>query len=555
MKVRRMATACRLLLSLTIFSVSQAGVAQSAQAGDQLAAITAACTADAQKLCAGVPSGGGRIVACLKQHKDQLSDSCRQAAGLPPNQASAPKASAPSAPATPSSSAAGSVSSPANPPANKAQATPVGPASSSAASMKTLKGSSGGTIVYGPVPGQQTYQTVLSVMLKRVESDYSDRPQMGSMLQSRNANFWEGFFTFANKKQTGNTPMTGAVIIYAPQSGTSGGATLIDTTANFPKSANSMLQTLVQTIQSGAQSAQNTPQNTPRTGGSAPATASGPAAASAAASGPPQQLVPYVFPDKTAAISLPANWKPTDAKMGDVKASGPNGESLRFGFVIEALDPNLPSSRTLGGGRSGSFVLLPFNEDPAKMYQDALNQLSQKQRLPTITFTAKTVNDQHAPQGKNVIMQGTETTSNGLPPVEVIIQLLVSPENQMGFEIKIFQISAPDAVFKQELPTLNAIFPTYTGNEKLISQIATANTKVVMQAANNTIAFEQNLEDSSDRMTQGMSDFLRGQSVLVDNSTGQHYRGPDDLASALQNADPNRFQTLSPGQYLSGVDY
>jgi hypothetical protein len=52
-----------------------------------------------------------------------------------------------------------------------------------------------------------------------------------------------------------------------------------------------------------------------------------------------------------------------------------------------------------------------------------------------------------------------------------------------------------------------------------------------------------------------MSDYLRGESVVVDNDTGTHYRGPDHLASALSNANPNRFQTLSTGQYISGVDF
>jgi hypothetical protein len=45
-----------------------------------LAALRAGCADDAQKLCAGVPSGGGRILACLKAHKDQLSTQCKQAA-------------------------------------------------------------------------------------------------------------------------------------------------------------------------------------------------------------------------------------------------------------------------------------------------------------------------------------------------------------------------------------------------------------------------------------------------------------------------------------------
>ena len=74
--------------SLTLLLVvSAAASAQFAQAQDQqkLAAIRAACTADAQKLCAGVQPGGGRIVACLKEHKDELSDQCKQAAGLATN--------------------------------------------------------------------------------------------------------------------------------------------------------------------------------------------------------------------------------------------------------------------------------------------------------------------------------------------------------------------------------------------------------------------------------------------------------------------------------------
>jgi len=44
-----------------------------------MAEARAACGTDIQKLCAGVQPGGGRILACLKQHKDQVSDGCKQA--------------------------------------------------------------------------------------------------------------------------------------------------------------------------------------------------------------------------------------------------------------------------------------------------------------------------------------------------------------------------------------------------------------------------------------------------------------------------------------------
>jgi len=80
----------RLILLVVVCAAAQSALPQ-----DQLAAIRAACAEDAQKMCAGVQSGGGRIVACLKEHKDSLSDRCKKAAGLPadPSSSSAPSAS------------------------------------------------------------------------------------------------------------------------------------------------------------------------------------------------------------------------------------------------------------------------------------------------------------------------------------------------------------------------------------------------------------------------------------------------------------------------------
>jgi hypothetical protein len=46
---------------------------------ETIAALHAACDADIQKLCPGIQPGGGRILACLKQNKDAVSDACKQA--------------------------------------------------------------------------------------------------------------------------------------------------------------------------------------------------------------------------------------------------------------------------------------------------------------------------------------------------------------------------------------------------------------------------------------------------------------------------------------------
>jgi len=44
---------------------------------DRMQEIRAACEQDAQKFCAGVQPGGGRLVRCLRQHENDLSEACR----------------------------------------------------------------------------------------------------------------------------------------------------------------------------------------------------------------------------------------------------------------------------------------------------------------------------------------------------------------------------------------------------------------------------------------------------------------------------------------------
>ncbi len=37
-----------------------------------------ACRADVEKLCAGIPPGGGRVLSCLKANEAQVSPACKQ---------------------------------------------------------------------------------------------------------------------------------------------------------------------------------------------------------------------------------------------------------------------------------------------------------------------------------------------------------------------------------------------------------------------------------------------------------------------------------------------
>ena len=61
------------LISAAVFvSFSSAAFAQDVQPH------RGACRADAEKLCAGIEHGGGRILNCLAAQKEKLSDDCRK---------------------------------------------------------------------------------------------------------------------------------------------------------------------------------------------------------------------------------------------------------------------------------------------------------------------------------------------------------------------------------------------------------------------------------------------------------------------------------------------
>ena len=68
-----------LLGCLGLAAGAQAQDAPSAPAMPPAPSAREACKADYQKLCPGVPHGGGRILECLNSHKGELTTACQEA--------------------------------------------------------------------------------------------------------------------------------------------------------------------------------------------------------------------------------------------------------------------------------------------------------------------------------------------------------------------------------------------------------------------------------------------------------------------------------------------
>ena len=71
MRIRHFAIASALSLAALVSAAPNA-LAQQAEAMKY-------CKADVARLCPGVQMGGGRIIACLKEHKEEMSIGCGKA--------------------------------------------------------------------------------------------------------------------------------------------------------------------------------------------------------------------------------------------------------------------------------------------------------------------------------------------------------------------------------------------------------------------------------------------------------------------------------------------
>jgi hypothetical protein len=415
--------------------------------------------------------------------------------------------------------------------------------------IKTIANPGGGTVYLGVLAGQPTPEDAMGKVMQRVTALCGDRPQLGKLDKDTTGQILAGFFTVTGKNQDGK-PMEGLAIVYAPKTGTAGGAVLLDDADRFPTTVNSMFTTLKQALGAPASSS-----STQVSAGGSKVSATATSLSSAGGSGAPaptapaQPLQPAVFPDGTGVIGLPAGWQMVQAKMGDVTATGPHGEKLRFGLTIPVMGNS-------SGAAPGNFVAIPYGTDPASAFQAALSQLSQKARKQPPDIDISKVQEIPLQGGKNEMLYGDIDVHDGQGKQYLVAQMIsTTPQVAGAWQITLFIIYGPAQTMGQEGSTIAAIFPSYNRNSKLVNTTVNAQIQQGIQQTNQFVSTVGQYMDSSDRMTAGMSNILRDQTVVVDTQTGGHATTSDALAGALINANPSRFQSVSPSGYISGIDY
>ncbi|HZS62705.1 MAG TPA: hypothetical protein VFA43_25825 [Gemmatimonadaceae bacterium] len=372
------------------------------------------------------------------------------------------------------------------------------------AQVKTIDNPGGGRIYLGALAGQPTPQEAFGKTLHQVSLLCGDRPRLGQLVQNKTGELLAGFFTVTGKNQDGK-PMAGMALVYAPKTGSAGGAVLMDNADRFPSTVNSMFARLKQELMAGP--------------AAKPTTRAIPTKSAA----PAQPLQRFVFTDGTGVINLPAGWQTQNARMGDVTATGPNGEHLRFGWTIPVM---------------GNAI--PYGTDAATTYKNAVAMMARKSGKPVPQIDVTSVQEIPMQGGKNNFVYGH------LNQQYFVAQMIsTTPQVMNAWQITLFQITGPDQAMADERATIALIFPNYSRNSRQVNAIANAQIQQGIEETNQFVGTVGRYIDASDRMAAGMSDMLREQTVIMDTA----------LAGALIDANPNRFQAVPTSGYIRGIDY
>jgi hypothetical protein len=354
--------------------------------------------------------------------------------------------------------------------------------------------------------------------------------------------------------------MTGLALVAVTASGPGKGAVLSDQSSRFGTTVGDMLQQMEQVapgasattamVSSGATGPSPA---TPTTTATAAPKSAAPTAASTAAATPIGPLHATAFPDGSGTVGLPDGWKIVGAHAGEVIAQGPAPAQLHFDFQVPAYDP----SRITASGRfqiGKASHAIAYDADIVTKFNLITTQNAQSQHKAPPTVKLLTTR----PMGteSNLIVDDV-TPSDGSAPFRAYTQIFVSALSPAGtYSLTMYQVLLPQNLSNdQDNAAVKALFGSYqVDTQRSMSEIAGANAQN-QAIVNGYIANSQRAADAQQRSFAADDYALLGNTVVRDRDFSEHGLVSDNLADALTQADPNRFQEVPPSQYIKGVDY
>ena len=459
--------------------------------------------------------------------------------------------------------------------------------------LTTLHPSHGGQIVYGEVPGAATQPVAMARLLRNIQVQCGERPQVGRVFQFRGTRSVGVFFTVTSHPQ-GNQRVAGLVIASATGPGEVEAALLTDDAGRFGKTVNPMIKELFGVWHPDA--------------GVPPAAPAGPAAPAAGGSVPVLHQV--ALPDRTASVGIPAGWQ-VDPKSGGggILLHGPRGEVVILNSMFLAQDPNgsaYRNSQRMGMRPLRGTVVFPANADLVRNISQVIQLLARSNGFVPASLKVDFAEPVAPPpgssfQGERAVLATGQIDPDGKGPQRMFRVLCAAPPDPYGdFSFHDYVAYFPGTDAAQANAVAGAIFSSFQADLALVAQRASAEAaphiarlkqvdaaqRQAVQAnaariigninqiganatarmksveiANNAQHDQWNAGQTANaRGVQGFSNYLLDQTVVQDNNmhgngTVGHGTVWNSTADALVKADPNRFEYVATPNYWEGTDF
>jgi len=425
-------------------------------------------------------------------------------------------------------------------------AVPLLAATQSFPGVTVLDHPGGGTLAYAQMPAQHTVQGAIHRVLQYVAARFGAAPKVTHVLKSKDGNSLAVTFTV---KATTESPgdMTGLALVAVTPSGPGKGAVLSDQSDRFGTTVVDMLQQMRQVATGPSPAATTTRTATPTAANAAPA------GVPKAAASPVGPLHATPFPDGSGSVGLPDGWRMTGAHAGEVIAQGPAPAALHFDYQISAYDPSRISASSRLQIVKGSHAI-PYGTDIASKMNLINTQNAQSQHKPPPIVK---ILDTQQVAANSYLIAADVTPSDGSAPLRAWTQIFVGPLSPAGiYYLTMYQVLLPQQVSADEgNATVKALLGSYQADgQRVMAELAAANAQN-QAITNNYIASSRRAFDAQQRNFAADDYALLGNTVVRDRDFSEHGLVSDNLANALTQADPNRFQEVPPSQYIKGVDY